>query len=125
MSFRTMKKTSTEFNEKGNVIIRDDEEEKKGADPFAGGGDPRGRPGRRGGPMGMMGFGGMDDDDEGGHQFQQPEPFNPNKKFFNNNEERPFDEVIREQVYNCLLYRGDLQMMMTQAYFTDDKVYKD
>ena len=34
-------------------------------------------------------------------------------KFFRPNETRHFDEVVRDQVYNCLLYRGDFQNLMT------------
>ena len=49
------------------------------------------------------------------------EPFDPNKRFYTGKESEPFDVVVREQVYNCLLYRGDMQMMMTEPYFTDPK----
>ena len=40
------------------------------------------------------------------------------------NETRTFEKVVREQVYNCLLYRGDLQLLMTTDYFVGDK-FKD
>lgn len=47
--------------------------------------------------------------------------FDPLEKFFSIDESRHFDEVVREQVYNCLLYRGDFQMMMTQQYFIGEQ----
>ena len=58
--------------------------------------------------------------DEDG-QGQTVEPFDPNKRFYTGKEAEHFDLVVREQVYNCLLYRGDMQMMMTEPYFTDQK----
>ena len=48
----------------------------------------------------------------------------PVQQFFARDESRQLDEVVRDPVYNCLLYGGDLQQMMTSDYFVDEN-FKD
>ena len=52
---------------------------------------------------------GQDSQGDGDHQTDQ--------QFFKLDESRQLDEVVRKLVYNCLIYGGDLQSMMTQDYF--------
>ena len=46
------------------------------------------------------------------------------QQFFKRDESRQLDEVVRELVYNCLLYGGDLHWMLTSDYFTHE-YFKD
>ena len=55
---------------------------------------------------------GQDSQGDGDHQTDQ--------QFFKLDESRQLDEVVRKLVYNCLIYGGDLQSMMTQDYFVDE-----